>query len=169
MIHFDTLKRRYIEISPILVFALLLNGCGNSKDAELIKADLKNTQMELHLAMNDLKIKKQEIKLVQADLAALNERVDRLELPTKRVVKSGVEQRLPNEQIEPLKKAISNCVQQVKNLAKKDDFSTKFFSEFDAYYNPASGRVQNNAIYQGSMPAVYEFNKCMSSLGFPLS
>ncbi|CAN7597005.1 hypothetical protein LJR069_004419 [Variovorax paradoxus] len=39
---------------------------------------------------------------------------------------------------------------------------------FDAYYNPISGRVQNNVRYQGEMPALYAFNKCMVGKGIPL-
>lgn len=38
----------------------------------------------------------------------------------------------------------------------------------DAHYNPISGRVQNNVRYQGEMPALYAFNKCMVGKGISL-
>jgi len=39
---------------------------------------------------------------------------------------------------------------------------------FDAHYNPISGRVQNSVRYQGEMPALYAFNKCMVGKGISL-
>jgi hypothetical protein len=50
--------------------------------------------------------------------------------------------------------------------ADKSDLS--FFKKFDAFYNSAAGRVENNAFLDGDLPALYQFNKCMASQGFPL-
>jgi hypothetical protein len=43
-----------------------------------------------------------------------------------------------------------------------------FFKHFDAFYNPVTGRVENNGYLNGDIPAQYQFNKCMASQGFPL-
>ena len=76
----------------------------------------------------------------------------------------------PQESMSLLKKAISDCATQIRNSAEaKAETYTKFFSEFDAFYNPANDRVQNNSIFVGGQPAVFMFNKCMVSQGFPLN
>ncbi len=44
-----------------------------------------------------------------------------------------------------------------------------FFKKFDAFYNLATGTVQNNATeVAGDTEPLYEFNKCMASEGLPL-
>jgi hypothetical protein len=44
-----------------------------------------------------------------------------------------------------------------------------FFKKFDAFYNSATGTVQNNATeVVGDTEPLYEFNKCMAREGFPL-
>jgi hypothetical protein len=40
---------------------------------------------------------------------------------------------------------------------------------FDAFYNPATKRVENNISLAYQQPALFYFNKCMASQGFPLS
>ena len=76
----------------------------------------------------------------------------------------------PQESVSLLRKTISDCVTQVRNSAEaKAETYAKFFSEFDAFYNPANDQVQNNSIYVGGKPAVFMFNKCMVSQGFSLN
>lgn len=62
---------------------------------------------------------------------------------------------------------VKQCVDVVHRFpADKSDLS--FFKKFDAFYNSAAGRVENNAFLDGDLPALYQFNKCMASQGFPL-
>jgi hypothetical protein len=37
---------------------------------------------------------------------------------------------------------------------------------FDAFYNPATGRVENNAIYDADQEPLSRFEKCMAMQGF---
>lgn len=76
--------------------------------------------------------------------------------------------RLPQTDAALLKLAIEECVIRTRKSAPTDS-GKNFFEQFDAFYNPATGTVKNNAIYNGSLPALYEFNKCLSSKGFPLT
>jgi hypothetical protein len=39
---------------------------------------------------------------------------------------------------------------------------------FDAYYNPASGRVQSNVTMQFQRPTLFVFDKCMAEHGLPI-
>jgi len=43
-----------------------------------------------------------------------------------------------------------------------DYTTTTFFKHFDAFYNPATGRGENNGYLNGDIPAQYQFNKCIS-------
>jgi hypothetical protein len=45
---------------------------------------------------------------------------------------------------------------------------SEFYKHFDAFYNPATGRVENNGYLNGDVPPQYQFNKCMASQGLPL-
>jgi hypothetical protein len=49
-----------------------------------------------------------------------------------------------------------------------DEVDKLFFRKFDAFYNTATGKVQNNAVYVGDQAALYQFDKCMASKGYPL-
>jgi hypothetical protein len=62
-----------------------------------------------------------------------------------------------------INKAVSECIKFVH--AFSDD---SFFKRFDAYYNVATGRVENNVMYVGERAALFQFNKCMAQHGFPL-
>lgn len=73
-----------------------------------------------------------------------------------------------------LNAVIADCVKLVRASAPHtgtalDDIQSKFWTGFETNYNPASGRVKNNVMYNGERPAMYAFNKCMNSKGGPLS
>lgn len=68
----------------------------------------------------------------------------------------------------PIARAVSHCVAAVHQM-KSDAVSAQFFKHFDAFYNPATQHVENNAVYVGDQQPLYEFNKCMALQGFPLS
>lgn len=58
--------------------------------------------------------------------------------------------------------AVKVCVVEVHKSADS------FAKHFDAFYNPATGLVENNAVYVGDQPSVYQFRKCMTAAGYPL-
>jgi hypothetical protein len=63
--------------------------------------------------------------------------------------------------------AVKACVDAV-HATKVGEMERSFFREFDAYYNPATQLVENNAYRGGDRPPLYAFNKCMVQKGFPL-
>jgi hypothetical protein len=62
-----------------------------------------------------------------------------------------------------INKAISKCLNFVRTKA-----DPVFSKGFDAYYNPATGRVENNAALIGDKESLSRFNKCMAQQGIPL-
>jgi hypothetical protein len=71
----------------------------------------------------------------------------------------------------PVTKAVKHCVSVVHAIraAPAEDYMNAFFKRFDAFYNPASGKIENNAISVGDQQALFAFNKCMTEQGFPLT
>ena len=65
-------------------------------------------------------------------------------------------------------KAITHCLDVVHRFPVDNGVEQRFFKHFDAYYNPASGQVENNAVYNGDQAPLFQFDKCMASRGFPL-
>ena len=63
-----------------------------------------------------------------------------------------------------INKAISKCLDFVRSKA-----DPVFSKGFDAYYNPATGRVENNAALIGDKESLSRFNKCMAEQGVPPS
>jgi hypothetical protein len=49
-----------------------------------------------------------------------------------------------------------------------DSTNRFFFTRFDAFYNPATQQVENNATLVGDKDPLFEFNKCMAATGVPL-
>jgi hypothetical protein len=79
-------------------------------------------------------------------------------------VASMAQEKSPKSTIDDV---VKQCVDVVHRFpADKSDLS--FFKKFDAFYNSAAGRVENSAFLDGDLPALYQFNKCMASQGFPL-
>jgi hypothetical protein len=64
--------------------------------------------------------------------------------------------------------AVKHCVDVVHRFTA-DETDKRFFQKFDAFYNPAKGQVENNAVMVGDQEPLYQFNKCMTSQGYPLS
>ena len=64
-------------------------------------------------------------------------------------------------------KAVSDCVQFVHSF-QADPGMQSFYRKFDAYFNVATGLVQNNATLVGDQAALFQFNKCMAQKGLPL-
>jgi hypothetical protein len=53
----------------------------------------------------------------------------------------------------------------VNEMHAKDDFPSQ---NFDAYYNAATGKVQNNVIYVRDEEPLYRFQKCVAMQGIPI-
>jgi hypothetical protein len=66
-------------------------------------------------------------------------------------------------------KAVKHCVSVVHNTHSPDQYEQHFYQHFDAFYNPATGVVQNNAKFVGDQDPLFIFNKCMSENGFPMT
>jgi hypothetical protein len=62
-----------------------------------------------------------------------------------------------------IKETVRACVQVVHS--NPDTFSQGFY----AYYNAATGTVENNMIYQAGREPLFRFQKCMAEHGVPLS
>jgi len=79
-------------------------------------------------------------------------------------VASMAQEKSPKSTIDDV---VKQCVDVVHRFPA-DNGDLSFFKKFDAFYNSAAGRVENNAFLDGDLPALYQFNKCMASQGFPL-
>jgi hypothetical protein len=73
-----------------------------------------------------------------------------------------------SDQPAAISKAVSHCVIAVHNTHPTESWMQQYYTNFDAFYNPASGAVQNNAQTVGDMKALFVFNKCMAEQGYPL-
>jgi hypothetical protein len=67
-----------------------------------------------------------------------------------------------------LAKAVKQCVDVVRADDSEPVFK-KFYQQFDAFYNPASGRVESNAFRPIDQKPFFVFKKCMSEKGMPVS
>ena len=77
-------------------------------------------------------------------------------------------QTIPPEQSQAMiEKVVKHCVDVVHQFPA-DQVLALYFKRFDAFYNPATGRVENNGYLNGDRPPLFEFNKCMASQGLPL-
>ena len=73
-----------------------------------------------------------------------------------------------SDQMAAISKAVSHCLSVVHNTRPAESWMQQFYTNFDAFYNPAFGVVQNNAQSNGDMKALFVFNKCMAEQGYPL-
>lgn len=74
---------------------------------------------------------------------------------------------LNKQQVDTLHAVVKDCVRSVHEAAPSD-YEVTYWRGFDAFYNPGSGRVENNAILVGQAPAKFAFYKCMAENGIPL-
>jgi hypothetical protein len=82
------------------------------------------------------------------------------------------QQRLSTDQQDLLLKAISDCVRFVQASAPRQPRykgEGEFWTRFDAYYDPISGRVVDNGVARGHVPVVFAFRKCMVEHNWSLS
>jgi hypothetical protein len=67
-----------------------------------------------------------------------------------------------------IKKIVKQCVDYVHNYKESDPNYQDRNTLFDAFYNSASGKVENNALLNIDQKALYIFKKCMAEKGLPL-
>lgn len=160
-----------------LVIALLLTGCQKLQDLAAGPgevANLRAIEQELSIEVSQLRAKILVLEELQRKQNAnFDERLKIVETTGKKNAQPATSSTLSADTVVALKIAISNCVNQVHatNEAKAEASGKtywNFWTGFDAFYNPATGRVQNNNMYNGGRPAAFFFDKCMTSLGFPL-
>lgn len=75
------------------------------------------------------------------------------------------------DQTAAIEKTVAYCVNVVHTTraAADDPFGPLFYKHFDAFYNPASGLVENSARLEGEQRPLFIFKKCMSEQGVPLT
>jgi hypothetical protein len=158
-----------------LAATVLLIGCESGKDADEVRANLANTQQRLTLLEHQIANLTTDLATTRAELAAVKDGLavrDAARNAERDVAKKKTDPNdgppgLTPDQVTLLKKVISQCVQSVRSQAPQG-YEARYWTGFDAYYG-GSGRVQNNIRYVEERPALYEFNKCMASQGWPLS
>lgn len=160
-----------VQAGALLVTTLFLSGCDKLKEMEELKNNLATYKQQMDELNVRADIYRQQISELRIELALVREKLATVEPPKKKVVSDEGPRRFTGEQIEMLKKVIAQCIEVARASAPKDtpDYSLGFYTRFDAYYNVASGLVQNNVRLSGEMPALYAFNKCMASQGWPLT
>ena len=151
-----------------------LSGCDR-----LAKFDPSNTDaLEARVEGKEgvVKAMQEELLSLKAQLMAAQYRMDSFEQQAARAQSSKARSEpgvMSPEQIASLSSVIANCVKRVRASGPQGgtmaEMEAKFWTDFDAYYNPASGRVENNVTFNGQRPALYAFNKCMNANGTPLS
>jgi hypothetical protein len=65
-------------------------------------------------------------------------------------------------------RVVNNCLHIVRNTRPEESWMQSYYANFDAFYNAATGTVQNNAQTSGDMKALFLFNNCMAGQGSPL-
>ena len=141
--------------SLVTLILCMLSGCDQLNELKDIKTQAAVSQ--------------QQISELKSQLSALNARISALETAPPKAVLNDPPQPTAIQDA-AIKQAIAQCVQFVRGEAStKGELDAKFYAGFDAFYNEATGRVQNNVVLNGGMAPLFEFNKCMSSRGIPLS
>ena len=149
--------RAVLQVGVLLLTSLFLSGCDKLKEIDELNGDAAISQQQIAELQGN-------ILTLRAELAVVRERLQTLEAAPKKTVIPAGPQPLSEEQIATVSKAISQCVQIVRGSVP----TSVVYTRFDAYYNPVTAKVINNNQYV-DQSAVYTFNKCMASKGFPLT
>ena len=134
-----------------------LTGCDKVQQFDKMKSDLADT--------------KKQVESLKFDMSKLDDRLLANEAYThnlydeKKTSESNqFSNKLAPQEIEEINKAVQTCVTNVHEISPDNPF----YQNFDAYYNTATGKVQNSARTNFEMPPQFAFSKCMVSQGFPL-
>lgn len=151
-----------------LVAALPLIGCVKNPEIDAVKSDADQLRRQIAQMQSDADQQKQRATELSARLSKLEEAVAGFMPKREEHPASRRPVQLTTSQVTELKKVVSSCVQTVRALAPPGATPiSDVHISFDAYYNPSTGRVENNNQYV-SQDAVYAFNKCMTEQGWPL-
>jgi hypothetical protein len=154
------MQTNIIQLAAMFFIIPSLIGC--SDGAGQSKKDIVDLKAELATVKNQMADFKSGIDTVNSRLAAL-------EISKMQPEKSDGPRHLSSSELTTLNNVISQCVHVVRNITPTGPLGiNEVYVHFDAYYNPASGKVLNNNQYV-DQSAVYAFNKCMTSKGIPLS
>jgi len=158
------------NIVAAAVAVVLLAGCAREQDVEALKANAEQQKQQLAALKTAIDQQNQRIDALDAKISALTLESVAADLKSKQQGASTNSGSAPltANQVAAVQKVIAQCVQEVRALASPGATPlSDVYVSFDAYYNPASGRVENNNQYV-SQDAVYAFNKCMAKRGWPL-
>jgi hypothetical protein len=146
-----------------------LGGCDRVEQYASVVQDVAKMKRQVEELQSNQAVTKAQFIIVRNEIDTHAVRIDALERP-KAQAASGPG-RFTQEQIAGLTKVISTCVGVARGAAPTNtsDYEKHWWTDFDAYYNPGTGTVKDNVMYNGGAPAKYSFNKCMTSLGWPLS
>lgn len=154
--------RRLLALAGIIALA----GCDRIERYDSTTAAVQELRQQVLELQSQTKLQAEVIASLQADANLVADRVRALERPTKQARdESGG---LSAEQISATKRVVAQCVASVR-AAAPPDYDARFWKEFDAFFNQATGRVRDNVVYNGSLPAQHAFHKCMAEKGVPLS
>jgi hypothetical protein len=165
-----------LQGSLLLLSGSVLSGCDKPKEMDELRSEAASSKEQLVKLKADLatvngRLANLETTLGEMLIRERDRKLAALNAERKGVSNTAGPQALSQEQIGMLQKVIAQCVQVVRNSAPKESTlgsSREVYVGFDAFYNPASGRVQNNNQYV-DQSAVYAFSKCMASHGWPLT
>jgi hypothetical protein len=147
------------QVLVITSLVLIATGCGENNQAEIAKL---RAQVELsRKETSDLKSN------MSTEVANLKERIERLESQPAKTEAAKNPSSLSGDAAS-IGKTIAECVRKVRSLETQPKGFGQPYAEFDAFYNPSSGRVENNNRYVDQGPT-YAFNKCMASKAVPLT
>jgi hypothetical protein len=147
------------RVLVITTLSLIATGCGDNNQAEI-----SNLRAQVELSRKETSDLKSNIS---TEVKNLKERIERLEAqPTKTEAAKTLSS--SSGDAAPIGNAIAECVRKVRSLETQPKGFGQPYAEFDAFYNPGSGRVENNNRYVDQGPT-YAFNKCMASKGVPLT
>lgn len=167
------IRRIFFVFVWFIASGFLLGGCDQFKSIDAMQRDVAANQKRVsELAYESINSRQQVVNLA-SEIAAIKEKLAALETMQSKAAKpaSNDPPTIPNEQVASLKGSIAQCVEVVKKLKDSHPIGTLIENEvyinFDAYFNPATGRVLNNNHFV-DQSAVYAFNKCMVSQGWPM-
>lgn len=145
----EAAMRKVIRVLALMPLALIDAGCDN----QAAVADLRT-----------------RTEALTAEVTNLKGRVEELEALTVEQGKAMAAKATspPSPDTAMINRVLAECVRKVRSLETQPKGLGQPYAEFDAFYNPGSGRVENNNRYADQGPT-YAFNKCMASKGVPLT
>ncbi len=159
-----------LAIPITLAVAVLLSGCDKLKAVDDLTAQVATNKAEIDSLKKSLADSRKDTELLRSQVIGMYDRVAAVEtVQTAQATKAQATPPPPAapgpQEVATLKAAIDACVQVARAVPPPPYTDSAMTKGFDAYYNAITNRVQNNVRYQGEMPALYAFNKCMVSKG----